>query len=486
MSPDLERQAGFSPRKREIRDHFDWIAPERAAWRAKNAAFYADDRRYMRFIIPEGCNVVDLGCGDGELLAALSPSRGIGIDLSPSMIDQARRRWRDLDFRVGDVEDPALLRELGGPFDFIVISDTIGYFEDCEIVLSSLHLLCHADTRIIISYYSHLWEPALRLAEFFGQKMPQPEVNFLSTRDIANLLYLADLEVVKFEWRQVLPIRLFGLGRWINRTIGALPLVRRLGLRNYIVARSLRRLPQDPPPSVSIVIPCRNERGNIEPAIKRLPRFADDMEVLFVEGHSSDGTLAECERVRNAYAGQLDVKSSVQDGIGKGNAVRKGLELARGDVLMILDADLTVPPEMLPKFYQALVSGKGELVIGTRLVYPRERGAMRFLNFWANRLFAHILSIALNQRFTDTLCGTKVLSKRHSQRIAAQRSYFGDFDPFGDFDLLFGAAKLNLKIIEVPVRYTARSYGAPQISRFRDGWLLLRMVAFAWSKLKAF
>lgn len=485
MTPDVE-QTVLSPRKREIRDHFDRIAPKRAAWRAKNAAFYADDRAYMRFTVAEGCSVIDLGCGDGELLAALKPSRGVGIDLSPRMVEEARRRWRGLDFRVGDVDDPVPMHGLGGRFDFIVMSDTIGYLEDCEIALSSLHALCHADTRIVISYYSHLWEPVLRLAEFFGRKMPQPEVNFLSSRDIANLLYLADLEAVKYEWRQILPLRLFGLGPWINRIIGPLPLVRRLGLRNYIVARSLRRLPPDRSPSVSIVIPCRNERGNIEPAIQRLPKFADDMEVFFVEGHSSDGTLLECERVRDAYAGQLDVKISVQDGVGKGDAMRKGLALARGEVLMILDADLSVPPEMLPKFYHALVSGKGELVIGTRLVYPRERHAMRLLNFWANRLFAHVFSIILNQRFTDTLCGTKVLSRRHYQQIAAQRSYFGNFDPFGDFDLLFGAAKLNLKIVEVPVRYAARRYGEPQISRFRDGWLLLRMVAFAWSRLKAF
>ena len=475
----------LSPRKREVRDHFDRIAPARHAWRARNAAFYADDRRYMRFLIPEGCAVLDLGCGDGDLLAALRPARGVGIDLSPAMVEEARRRHPELAFHVGDAEDPAAIAALDGPFDFIVLSDTIGYLEDCEAALSLLDRLCHEETRIVIAYYSHLWEPLLRLAETVGQKMPQPEVNFLSPRDIGNLLYLADLEVIKYEWRQILPKRVLGLGPLVNRLIGPLPLVRRLGLRNYIVARSLRRLPGRATPSVSIVVPCRNERGNIEAAVRRTPPFAPDMEIIFVEGHSSDGTLEECARVQDAYAGLRDIKVTTQDGRGKGDAVRKGFDLARGEVLMILDADLTVPPEMLPKFYDVLASGKGELITGTRLVYPRDEGAMRFLNFWANRFFAAFFSLALNQRFTDTLCGTKVLSRRHYERIRAGRAYFGDFDPFGDFDLLFGAAKLNLKIVEVPVRYAARSYGETQIARFRDGWLLLRMVAFAWAKLKA-
>jgi glycosyltransferase involved in cell wall biosynthesis len=234
-----------------------------------------------------------------------------------------------------------------------------------------------------------------------------------------------------------------------------------------------------------VLIPCRNERGNIEAAVKRVPPFAEDMEFLFVEGHSQDGTLDEIERVIEAYP-ELDIKVTVQDGKGKGDAVRKGFDMARGDVLMILDADLTMPPEDLPKFYEALKSGKGEFINGSRLVYPMQEEAMRFLNLLANHTFSLIFTYLLNQRFTDTLCGTKVLRASHYRRIAENRSYFGDFDPFGDFDLIFGAAKLNLKTVEVPIRYDARSYGETQISRFRHGVLLLRMVVFAWRKLKAF
>jgi glycosyltransferase involved in cell wall biosynthesis len=236
---------------------------------------------------------------------------------------------------------------------------------------------------------------------------------------------------------------------------------------------------------VSIVIPCRNEKGNIEPVIQRLERFADDMEVIYVEGHSSDGTLEECERVKQAYP-DWDIKVTTQDGRGKGDAVWKGFDMARGDVLMILDADLTMPPEQLPKFYNAIASGKGEFINGSRLVYSMERGAMRFLNLLANRAFARIFSFLLNQRFTDTLCGTKVMRKVDYRRIADNRAYFGDFDPFGDFDLIFGAANLNMKITEIPIRYADRTYGETQISRFRDGWELIKMVVFAWRKLKAF
>jgi glycosyltransferase involved in cell wall biosynthesis len=270
----------------------------------------------------------------------------------------------------------------------------------------------------------------------------------------------------------------------VNRFIAPLPGVRRLCLRTYLVARSL--MAQGPAElSSTVLIPCRNESGNIERAIKEMPRFGCGQEIIFVEGNSSDDTYEECLRVKKAYEGQWDIKVLKQDGKGKGDAVRKGFDNASGDILMILDADLTVPPAALPKFYRAIISGKGEFINGTRLVYPMENEAMRFLNHIANRTFAKIFSYLLNQRFTDTLCGTKVLTQTAYRQIVAGRQYFGDFDPFGDFDLIFGAAKQSQRIVEVPVHYKARTYGETQISRFRDGWLLIRMVLFAFKKLKA-
>jgi SAM-dependent methyltransferase len=481
--PNDIQKPGLSAHKIAIREGFDSVAPERDRWIRRNAYFYEDDHQYMRFLVPEGLKILDLGCGTGQLLAALKPSQGVGVDLSEKMVEVARRKYPELTFRAGDAEDADFIGTLGGPFDVIVLSDLVGFMEDCETTLANLHRLCTRDTRLVISYYSHLWGPFLRLAEAVGDKMPQSQVNWLSVNDIAGLLYLADFEVIKREWRQLVPKRLFGLGPLINRYIATLPVLRSACLRNYIVARPTGVWIEESL-STSVIIPCRNESGNIENAVRRMPRICDDLEIVFVEGHSTDQTYEECLRVKEAH-GDLDIKVLRQDGVGKGDAVRLGFTKSRGDVLMILDADLTVPPESLPKFFDALVMGKGDFINGTRLVYPLESGAMRFLNFWANRAFAVIFSWLLNQRFTDTLCGTKVLTRKHYERISANRSYFGDFDPFGDFDLIFGAAKLNLKILEIPVRYAERRYGATQISRFTHGWLLARMVLYAYKKLKA-
>lgn len=469
-------------RKDLIRRHADQLAPERDQWIARNAYYYAEDHGYTRFLVPPGRRVLDLGCGTGQLLAALQPSRGVGVDLSPKMIEQARGNNPEQEFHVGDAEDPELLDRLGGPFDVILLSDTVGALEDCQATFQHLHRVCHADTRVVIAYYSQLWAPVLRVARLFGQHMPQPEQNWLSPEDIAGFLALADFDVVRVDRRTIVPKRLGGVGPVVNRMVGTLPGVARLGLRSYVVARPMAGT--TPPSSATVVIPCRNEAGNVEPAVQRLPRFCDDIEIIFVEGHSQDGTVAEIERVIQAYP-DLDIKLLRQPGKGKADAVRVGFAAATKDVLMILDADLTVPPEDLPKFYASIAGGKGELVMGTRLVYPMEDDAMRALNTVGNKVFSLLFTWLLGQRITDTLCGTKVLSRHHYALIERGRGYFGEFDPFGDFDLIFGAAKLNLKIVEIPVRYRARVYGSTQISRFRHGWLLVRMVGVAFRRLKA-
>jgi SAM-dependent methyltransferase len=471
-----------SPRKLAITRHADGTAASRDHWIARNAYFYRDDRAYMRFLVGPGQRVMELGCATGDLLAALSPSYGVGVDLSERMLEKARAKHPELTFVHGDVEDPATLSEIDGTFDVIILSDTIGYLDDCTETFRGLHPFCTRETRLIIAYYAWFWEPVLRMGERLGLKMPSVEMNWLSTEDTMGFLHLADFEPVKREWRQIFPRHLLGIGDLVNRFIGTLPLLRGLSLRNYLVARPLRDASLGNP-SATVLIPCRNEKGNIENAVRRLPQFCDDLEIIFVEGHSADGTLDEVRRVIESYP-ERDIKVFVQDGKGKGDAVRKGFAHARGDILMILDADLTVPPEDLPQFYRAIASGKGEYINGTRLVYPMQNQAMRFLNFLANRCFSWLFTWLLNQRFTDTLCGTKVISRANYLRLQANRAYFGDFDPFGDFDLIFGATKLNLKIVEIPIRYAAREYGETQISRFRHGWLLLKMVIFAYRKLK--
>jgi len=452
-------------------------------WREKATFFHSEDDAYLRFLIPEGLRVLAVGSGSGDTVAALKPAVGVGIERDPQLVALAQAAFPHLTFVQGDLDSDADLARIDGVFDVVLLVDTVGLVPDCQALFERLHRFCGRDTRVIIAYYSHLWHPLLKLAEMIGVRKPQQRQNVMSPGDVANLALLADCDPIKSEKRMLVPFRVFGIGRFINRFISALPIVREIAFRHYTICRSLRAT-DDPVNSATVVIPARNEQGNIESAIQRMPRFCQDIEVIFIEGHSKDGTFEEMQRVRDAYP-DWDIKVMRQPGKGKADAVFTAFDAARGDVLMILDADLTMPPEQLTKFWGVLKSGKAEFANGSRLIYPMEDDAMRFLNLVANKSFSLLFSWLLNQRFTDTLCGTKVLRRKDYERLKAGRAYFGDFDPFGDFDLIFGASKLNLKCIDVPIRYAARTYGTTQISRFRHGVILLRMVVFAFFKVKA-
>lgn len=469
----------MSQRTEHIRAHFDTLALNIAKWRRRNSYYHDDQTKYFRYLVGENKRILELGSGTGELLHALQPSVGVGVDISPATVEIARNQFTGLNFMVGDAGKIDTLLE--NTFDVIILSDLVGYLDDVQECLESLHRFCTPQSRIIISYYNFLWEPTLKIGETLGLKTPTPQQSWLSLDDVENLLFLADFQVVKTERRLLFPKYLPVLSRLLN-WIGTLPLINKACLTHYVIARPLPRT-QIADMSTSILIPCRNEKGNIEPAIQRMPRFGSRQEILFVDGHSVDGTQDEIQRVMVQYP-DVDIKFLVQDGIGKANAVRKGFEAATGDILMILDADLTVPPEDLPKFYRAIASGKAEFLNGSRLVYPLEGEAMRALNLLANKFFALVFSWLIGQRFKDTLCGTKVMLRSDYVLLAIQRRYFGDFDPFGDFDLIFGASKLNLKIAEIPIRYRRRTYGSTQISRFRHGLLLFKMVIFAFRKIK--
>jgi SAM-dependent methyltransferase len=474
---------GLSARKRVIVETATSSPVTRAEWRKKARFFHEEDTAYLRFLVPSGLRVLELGCGAGHTLAALEPSRGVGIDLVPRSIQEGCAAFPHLELHVGDIEVEETLACIEGTFDVILLIDTLGYLDDCQALLEKLHRFCARDTRLIIAYYSQLWDPLLRLAERVGWKRKDSPKNVLAPEDVRMLAELGDFDFVKSEKRLLSPMSLFGLGKFANRFLAPLPVLRQLSLRHYSVCRSWRRAGEEVR-SATVVIPARNERGNIEQAILRMPRFCDDIEIIFIEGDSRDGTLEEMNRVKAQHT-DWDIKVMVQRGKGKADAVFTAFDAARGDVLMILDADLTMPPEQLPKFWNAVRSARGEFVNGSRLIYPMDDTAMRFLNLIANRSFSILFSWLLNQRYTDTLCGTKVLRRTDYERLKQSRSYFGDFDPFGDFDLIFGASKLNLKTIEVPIRYAARTYGETQISRFRHGMLLLRMVIFAFFKIKA-
>ncbi len=465
--------------KRTIRERFEALAGERESWQRRNRYYYQDQERFFRFLVPEGLRVLEIGCGLGDLLAALKPARGVGIDLSDAMVKEAARRHPHLEFRAGDAETV----EFKEPFDVIILADVVGHLLDVEDTLKRLRGACTPKTRIIISYYNFLWEPLLRAAEKVRLKMPQHHQNWLAPSDIVNLLHLADYQVVKTERRLLLPKWIPLLSQLINRLLAFLPGLRTACLCHYVVARPLyAAAPGDQ--SVTIVIPCRNERGNIEAAVRRMPRFGSRQEIIFVDGHSTDGTADEIRRVIREHP-ERDIRLLIQKGEGKGDAVRMGFAEGTGDIFMILDADLTMPPEELPKFYRALAEGKGEFINGSRLVYPMEKEAMRSLNLLGNKFFSMMFSWLLNQRIKDTLCGTKALRREDYRRIEAGRAYFGDFDPFGDFDLLFGASKLNLRILEIPIHYQERDYGSTNIRRFAHGWLLLKMTAYGFFRLKA-
>lgn len=470
----------MNPRTKRIQEHFDHFAPELAKWRTRNQYYHHDQACYLRYLVPEGKRVLELGCGTGTLLASLQPAYGVGIDLSPEMIRAAKQNYPRINFLIGDA---GLLDHIPGEeFDYVILSDLVGYLDDIQICLENLHRFCAPHTRIILSSYNFLWQPVLKLAERLYLKMPAPEQSWLSLDDLRNLLYLANLQVVKTERRLFFP-KYIPLLSWLLNRLGTLPLFNKACLSQYLIARPLPRRDHHDLSS-TIVIPCRNEKGNIEPAIQRLPVFGRYQEIIFVDGNSTDGTQDEIRRMIQRYPGK-DIKLHLQDGTGKGDAVRKGFQMAKGDILMILDADLTVPPEDLPKFYHAIASGKAEFLNGCRLIYPMEHEAMRTLNLLANKFFGMAFSWLLGDRLKDTLCGTKVLLREDYLALAGNRAYFGDFDPFGDFDLLFGASKMNLKIIEIPVRYRNRAYGETKIKRFTHGLLLLRMVIHAYRKLKS-
>lgn len=464
--------------KASIRDYFNSIAGKRRKWKKRNAYYNRSLEKYFSFIIPAGSRVLEMGCGTGELLNAIAPSYGVGIDFAEEMVGMARKSFPHLHFYVDDFEN----LQLEEKFDYVILSDLAMSMWDVQAGFAKLKKVCHPRTRIIISNYNYLWEPFLKLAEKIGLKQKQPNQNWLSTHDIKNLLHLEGFQIIKTERKLLMPFFFPLLSALFNRLIANLPFFNHLDLINLVIARPVdREIAKEY--SVSIIVPARNEKGNIENAIKRLPAFGASQEFVFVEGHSADHTYEEMLRVKDVYKDK-NIKVLIQSGKGKGNAVREGFEAATGDVLFILDADLTTPPEEMPKFYEALKKNRGEFINGCRLVYPMEKQAMRFLNLIANKSFGLLFSYLLGQRLKDTLCGTKVLFKEDYECIKQNRSYFGDFDPFGDFDLLFGAAKLNLKMVEIIVRYKDRQYGSTQISRFKHGWLLIKMCVFAARKIK--
>jgi len=457
------------------RAFYDQRAPFRPA--EANRYYQRLLRRYYSFVVPPQSRVLEVGCALGDLLASVRPARGVGVDFSAKMIESARQRHPGLEFVIADARE----FRTDEKFEYILLSDLINDLPDVQAVFERLRGVAAPETRLVLNFFNNLWRPLLGLGEKLGVKSPAVAQNWLSTDDVRNLLHLAGWEVIKVQPRILWPVRTPGLDYLVNRWVA--PWLGSICLTVMLVARPR------PEPDISrqyrcsVIIPARNESGNIESAVRRTPEMGLGTEIIFIEGHSTDDTWEEIHRVVEKYPNR-QIRVLKQRSKGKAGAVREALEHAGGDILMILDADLTVPPEELPKFYEAARSGVAEFVNGVRLVYPMEDQAMQFLNMVANKIFGLTFSWLLGQKVKDTLCGTKVLFRRDYEAIARNRGYFGEFDPFGDFDLLFGAARLNRRIVDLPIRYRARTYGATNISRWRHGWLLLRMVLVAARRLK--
>ncbi|MBU0991165.1 MAG: glycosyltransferase [Proteobacteria bacterium] len=434
--------------------------------------------RFFKSVVPTHMKVLELGCGEGDLLSELKPRSGVGVDFSPEMIKNARKKHPHMTFIEADIHD----FEIEGTFDYIILSDLLNDLWDVQHALNHIKKYTVPETKIVFNFYSRVWELPLSLAIKMKWATPVLKQNWFSTMDVKDILYLTDYEVLQSGSEILCPIYIPVLSPFANRFLSK---IWPFNFFNFTAVMIARPKPKENKPhaKVSVVVPARNEEGNIPDIVNRIPEMGLGTEILFIEGGSSDNTWQTIEKVI-ADNPDKNIQCARQNEKGKGDAVRKGFSLATGDLFMILDADMTVLPEDLPKFYDVWQSGKAEFVNGVRLVYPMQQEAMRFFNLLGNKFFSIAFSWVLGQPVKDTLCGTKVISRKNYEIIVRNRSFFGDFDPFGDFDLLFGAAKINLKIADLPIRYHARRYGETNIDRWRHGLILLRMLVFAAHKLK--
>jgi len=356
----------------------------------------------------------------------------------------------------------------------VLLNGTLNHHHDIQGLLSELKPKLSRNDRVVVVAYNPYLSWLYRLANSLGLRRGDLPSSFVTGTDLHNLARISGYDQVRIRPVAYFPWKILGLGSLVNRILPSVPFFRWFGLASVIVLRPVVQEGAQKP-SLTIVIPARNERGNIENALKRMPDLGCQLEVIFVEGHSSDQTWEEIHRVMPLYSSKYKIKAFKQTGKGKADAVRLGFSHATSDLLTILDADLTMPPELLGRFYEAYCQGLADFVNGSRLVYPMEGEAMRFLNRLGNIFFAKALSSVLDARIGDSLCGTKLVARHDYQRMIAWRKDFGDFDPFGDFELLFPAAILGMSIVDIPIRYRARTYGSTNINRFRHGLMLLKM-----------
>jgi len=477
--------AALEQRRERTQNHLAKIAVRRESWIKRNRYYYELVSRLLRFLVEPNKKVLSVGCGTAYHLAAVTPKEGTAIDICSEMVDIARQRHPSFEFAVAfpDKEEFQRVFEPGEKFDYILFNN-IGDTVDVLQALRNLKSLCLRHTRLLVETYNHLWEPLVTFAEWAGMKVPRTEQNWLSTADIQNLMKLAGFEALETHRIVILPKYLPLLSAFVNRFCARLPLLKRLCMTQVVVGRLL------PPPvpkeelSVSVILPCKNEKGNVEDAARRIPQLGRQTEIIFSDDQSTDGTPEEVLRVQSLYRDK-DIRLERGPGVCKSRNVWTGFDAATGDILMILDADLTTIPEELPYFVDIIASGRAEFVNGSRLVYPVPKGAMNTANMLGNKFFSVAFTYLLGQSVKDTLCGTKVLWRSDWERIKPMLGSWGIKDRWGDYELLFGAAKLNLKILDLPVHYQERIYGTTKMTKvFRNGIVMLKMCWHGFLKLK--
>lgn len=470
-----------------IKSFYNECAEKRDYWYRKNRYYHKGLLAYYNSLVFPESSVLELGCGTGELIGNLGVSLAVGVDISDKMLEVAKNKFPDVEFICADIEKLELHRK----FDYIIISDTLCSVRDIQLLLIKISSMATSDTRFIVDYYNPLWNPILRFSEKLRMKMPEVYFNWLTLDDIENFFYISGYQVIKHEFLMLLPKYIPLFSSLVNKTLGKLPILRRLCVSNVTIARL--KCPPDgvDDMSVSVVITCRDEEGNIQGLIERIPDMGKHTEIIFVEGHSVDKTVCKIQEMIEKYP-EKDIKLFKQQGIGQRDAFRLGFEKAERDFIIWMEGDLTTPPEEARLFWEAYVMGKGEFINGSRLIYKMEKGSMPFFNFLGNRFLGNLFSIILKQRFSDTLCGFKAVSKKNYLIIMKQIDYFGELDPFGDFELIFGAVKNNLKVAEIPVHYEPRSYGESKAYGFsifsflKHAWLLLKMSWIAFKKFNIF
>jgi SAM-dependent methyltransferase len=456
----------------------DSIAPKRDRWIRSNRYYYDRIKRLLRFIIEPHKRVLELRCQTGHLLAAVEPSFGMGAEISENLVAVAREKHPNLHFIRSDPEDV----DLGTDFDYVIVShifDTV----DIQSTLDRVRAHCKPETRVLVINYNQLWEPTLKLAGAIGLRSPCVEPNWVSDEDLRGFLNLSGLRPLRTHQILLFPKYIPLISWFLNDIVARLPGLRRLCLIQVIVARPEPVVGKEEETSVSVIVPCRNERGNIQPAVERIPEMGRHTEIIFCDDKSTDGTADEVRRMQTLYP-HRDIRLLDGPGICKAENVWTGFRGAKGDVLMILDADLTVMPEELPFFFRALVKNNGEFINGSRLVYPLPKTAMKFFNRLGNRIFGLVFSYLLKQRFKDTLCGTKALWRKDWLRIEKFIGSWGVRDLWGDYELILGASKLHLEIVEMPVHYQERIFGVTKMTRvFANGVRMMRICRGAWRKL---